>query len=78
MRGLRFPMPVLTLSAITRTVSSLMILDGLSVRDTLSEEARDPADVIHGVPHHSVHTNPSPFLTLPLPVALPTTGTLGK
>jgi hypothetical protein len=38
-RTWRFPIPVLTLSAITRTVSSLMILDGLSVRDMLSEEA---------------------------------------
>lgn len=36
------PTPMLTLSAITRTVSSLMILDGLSVRDTLSEEAGGP------------------------------------
>lgn len=78
MQGLRFPMPVLTLSAITRTVSSLMILDGLSVRDTLSEEAGDTAAVIHRVPHRGVHTNPSPFHTLPLPVALPTTGTSGK
>lgn len=78
MQGLRFPMPVLTLSAITRTVSSLMILDGLSVRDTLSEEAGDTAVVIHRVPHRGGHTNPSPFHTLPLPVALPTTGTSGK